>query len=165
MKGSMRTIKLLAVLGAMLLATSTVVHSQPDPAPPATAPAKENVNYVIRVQWKNGSHLQILTSDGNFSLDTILEKVKINDSDVPSTVSLKGTLRVVGPEKGQLNLFLGRTVPYVTSTSASGNTKMSSYQQMSVGFSSTVTVTFGKPILIQSDAKEEVTLLVKRADS
>jgi hypothetical protein len=132
--------------------------------------SRDAANYIIRVQWKDATgitnHLQLLTSEGNFSLDTILtDRVKINESEIPMTVAVKGSLRVLGPEKGQLNLFLGRTIPYVTSSYGSGKEKSSSYQQLQVGLSSTFTVTFGKPMVIQSDAKEDVTILVKRAEN
>jgi hypothetical protein len=109
--------------------------------------------------------LEVLTTEGNFDLDTFLGKVKIDEAEVPSTIHMKGTLTVLGPEKGKIQLFLGRTVPYVTSTySGGGAGKSSSYQQMQVGIGSTFMVTFGKPMVIKSDDNETVTLLVKRVD-
>ena len=136
--------------------------------PPPQPPAREVVNFVVRVEWKDvkgtTNFLQVLTAEGNFSLNTLLaDRVKINNSDIPITVTLKGDLRVLNPEKGQLNLFLGRTVPYVTSTYGSGKEASSSYQQLQVGLSSTFAVTFGRPLVIQSDQREEVSILVKRA--
>jgi hypothetical protein len=80
-------------------------------------------------------------------------------------VKVSGRLTELSPEKGQLQLFLGRTVPYVTSTySGSGGGSSSSYSQLSVGLNSNFAVTFGKPLVIQSDDNGEVILLVKRME-
>jgi hypothetical protein len=141
----------------------------PTPAAPQPAPAKDAMNYVVRVKWIDGkgttNQLQVLTTEGSFSLDSIQPGVKINNSEVPITLRFKGTLTALGPEKGQLQLFLGRTVPYVTSTFAgTGGATSSSYQQLQVGLSSTFVVTFGKPLVIQADGNEEITLLVKREE-
>ena len=69
------------------------------------------------------------------------------------------TLTPLTDVKARLQLFLGRTVPYVTGSSPGG---MSSYSQMSVGLQSTIVVTFGKPVVIQSDANGTITVLVTR---
>ena len=63
---------------------------------------------------------------------------------------------------GKLQLFLGRTVPYVTSTHGSGSNTSSSYSQLSVGLQSTFIVKFGKPAVIQTDETGEISVLVKR---
>lgn len=158
---------LLAVLcqGAPPAASATTVPTTAV-APPAAA--KDPANYVVRVQWKDArgitNHLQVLTTDGSFSLDTMQPGVKINDADVPATLRLKGTLSVLSPEKGRLELFLGRTVPYVTSTSTGPGGKNSTYQQLQVGLSSSFVVTFGRPLIIQADANEEVSILVRREE-
>ena len=161
-------------LGALWIASSVAVSTsafaQGRPAAEAPSPpaAKEISNYIVRVQWKGEKgvtgQLQVLTSEGSFNLSTLLpEPVKINGMDIPQTVSLKGDLHVLSPEKGKINLFLGRTVPYVTSTYGGGDKNTSSsYQQLQIGLNSTFTVTFGKPLVIQSDGREEVTILVKR---
>ena len=131
-------------------------------------PPKELVNYVVRVEWKDAKKgtnaLQIATTEGSFQLDTVSGAVKINNSDVPTTVKVSGSLVELSPEKGRLQLFLGRTVPYVTST-FSGAGGGSSYSQLSVGLNSNFMVTFGKPLVIQTDDNGEVTLLVKRVDN
>jgi hypothetical protein len=163
----------LTVVASSLLAASALAQPNPPeritPASPSPASSpttqKEVSNYIVRVQWKDGSHLQVLTSEGGFNLNTFFDKVKVGNSEVPTTVNFKGDLRVLSPEKAQLNLFLGRTVPYVTSTSGTGKTISSSYQQLQVGLNSTFVVTFGKPLVIQSDAKEEISILVKRAEN
>ena len=65
-----------------------------------------------------------------------------------------------------MKVFLGRTVPYVTSTYNSGpGQSSSSYQQMRVGFDSAFTVTFGKPLVIQADQNGEISVLVKREEN
>jgi hypothetical protein len=139
----------------------------PGTIPPAVAPAREPVNYLIRIEWKepqgNPRFLEVLTTDGSFSLDTIQKNpVKINSNDVPVTLRLSGSLSTISDNEGRLQLFLGRTVPYVTSTYGSGPSAGSSYQQMSVGLQSTFIVTFGKPAVIQNDENGQITALVKR---
>jgi hypothetical protein len=137
------------------------------PPPPATA--KNLVNYVIRIEWKepksDPKFLEVLTAEGQFNLNTIQKNsVKINNNDVPVTLKFSGTLTAINDEKGRLQLFLGRTVPYVTSTSGSGLSASSSYSQMSVGLESVFVVKFGKPIIIQTDENGEISVLVKRVE-
>ena len=140
-------------------------NGMPPPAMPQPLPDKDIVNYVIRVEWKDATRgtnaLQIVTTEGSFQLDTVSGAVKINNADVPTTVKLSGQLNELNPEKGRLQLFLGRTVPYVTST-FSGPGGGSSYSQLSVGLNSNFVVTFGQPLVIQADDNGEVTILVKR---
>ncbi len=141
----------------------------PPGAPPAVAPVKEPVNYLIRVEWKepkgDPKSLEVLTTEGQFELDTIQKNsVKINNNDVPVTLKFTGTLNALNDEKGRLQLFLGRTVPYVTGTIGSGPSASSSYSQMSVGLESTFVVKFGKPVVIQTDENGEISVLVKRME-
>jgi len=181
----MNPLRLLAV--AMLLAGTCLAQVPPNATPQAPLPrpggmppnafqppgmqqplpARPAVNYVIRVEWKDAKKgtnaLQIVTTEGSFQLDTVSGAVKINNADVPTTVKLSGSLQELNPEKGRLQLFLGRTVPYVTST-FSGPGSGSSYSQLQVGLNSNFVVTFGKPLLIQADDSGEVIILVKRAD-
>jgi hypothetical protein len=119
------------------------------------------------VKWtdaKAGTNsLQVLTAGGSFNLSTIQSSVRINDSDIPTTVNFNGSISALNPEKGRLQMFLGRTVPYVTGTYSGGLGKASSsYQQMSVGLNSTFTVTFGRQLVVQADQNGEVSILVKR---
>jgi hypothetical protein len=143
----------------------TIISKQD--APPTVA-AKEPVNYLIRVEWKepkgDPKFLEVLTTDGNFSLDTIQKtSVKINNSDIPVTLKFSGMLNTLNDEKGRLQLFLGRTVPYVTGSFNNGlGGASSSYQQLNVGLQSTFIVSFGKPLVIQNDENGEISVLVKR---
>lgn len=128
-----------------------------------------SVNYTIRVEWKDAKKpataLQIVTCEGRFSLDTVSGSVKINNSDVPTTVKLQGTLTEFSAQKGRLQLFLGRTIPYVTgSYTGPGGGSNASYSQLSVGLDSTFAVTFGKPLVIQVDDNGEVSILVSREE-
>jgi hypothetical protein len=166
-----------ALTGTLLLGLA-VGPSIAAPPPPAAqlpaaaappAPAKDAMNYVVHVKWVDGkgttNQLRVLTTEGSFSLESMQPGVKINNSEVPITLRFNGTLTALGPDKGRLQLFLGRTVPYVTSTvMGQGGATSSSYQQMQVGLSSTFVVTFGKPLVIQADGNEEITLLVKREE-
>ena len=141
----------------------------PGAPPPAAVPAKDPVNYLIRVEWKDPKadpkSLEVLTTEGNFDLNTIQKNsVKINNNDVPVTLKFNGTLRELSDEKGRLQLFLGRTVPYVTGTSGSGQNASSSYSQLSVGLQSTFIVKFNKPLVIQTDENGEISVLVKRVE-
>jgi len=141
---------------------------QPLPAPgtpPSAVPARQPVNYLIRVEWKEAKadpkFLEVLTSEGHVELNTIQKNsVKINNNDIPVTLRLNGTLAAINDEKGRLQLFLGRTVPYITGASGSGPNAASSYSQMSVGLDSTFIVTFGKPVVIQNDENGEISILV-----
>jgi hypothetical protein len=104
--------------------------------------------------------LEVLTTEGQMEFDGLQKNpVKINNNEVPATLKLTATLKALSEEKGRLQLFLGRTVPYVTGSSPGGS---SSYSQMSVGLESTFLVTFGKPVVIQSDANGTITVLVTR---
>ena len=103
----------------------------------------------------------MLTTEGQFDLDTIQKNsVKINNNEIPVTLKLQGNLRELSTEKGRLQLFLGRTVPYVTGSSGLGGNV--SYSQMSVGLNSVFVVEFGKTQVIQSDENGQISVLVKR---
>jgi len=135
-------------------------------APP---PFTNSSNYAIQVQWKSSkaetNTLTLLTTEGQFTLDAVqTNRVKINHNEIPVTLRFSGTLTVLSPEKGRLTLFLGRSVPYVTGVNVGGGATSSTYQQMQVGLSSTYIVTFGKPLVIQSDDSEQVTLVVTRLE-
>jgi hypothetical protein len=119
---------------------------------------------LLHIEWKEPKGetktLELLTAEGNFSLDGLQKNpVKINNNDVPVTLRCSGAIGALSEERGRLQLFLGRTVPYVTSTSSNGS---SSYSQMSVGLQSTFNVTFGKPVTIQNDENGQIVVLVKR---
>lgn len=141
------------------------------PGQPAPMPEKEPVNYIVMVKWADvragTNFLQVLTTPGSFTLDAIQSSVRIDKNDVPTTVSFRGTLNEINADKVSVQVFLGRTVPYVTSTYSSGGpgTTSSSYQQLRVGLDSHFVVTLGKPVIIQSDQNGEVTLSVKRQEN
>ena len=170
----MKIPRLFAV--AVLLAVGLIVSAQPSiqpvPGSPSPAVIKEAVNYVIKVEWKTAegtaSSLQVTTTEGSFELDTLQKStVKINNSEIPTTLKLSGTLTAINAQKGRLKLFLGRTVPYVTSTINNGSAMgmASTYSQMSVGLNSTFVVTFGEPLVIQVDDSGKVSILVARAEN
>ena len=139
------------------------------PAPPAAA-ERDTANYLIRVEWKapnaESKFLEVLTAEGQFNLNTIEKNpVKINGNDVPTTLKFSGSINPIGSDKARVKLFLGRTVPYVTSTVNNGLPgSMSSYQQMSVGLDSMFVVKFGKSVVIQNDENGQISVLVKRQD-
>ena len=154
---------------ALFVALGVATFAQAQPAPPAppapNAVARETVNYLIHVEWKDATgssnSLEVLTTDGTVEFDGLQKNsVKINNNLIPVTLKLTATLNPVSEAKGRLQIFLGRTVPYVTSSMPGGG---SSYSQMSVGLQSTFLVTFGKPVVIQSDENGTITVLVTRA--
>jgi len=159
-------------LFAFTLFLAVVSHAQPmSPSRVPVTDAAKNpvnpVNYVIRVEWKepkgDPKFLEVMTTEGGFQLDTIQKNsVKINNNDVPVTLKLTGTLTALDREKGKLQLYLGRTVPYVTGTFGNGINTSSSYSQLSVGLQSTFIVKFGKPLTVQNDENGDISILVKR---
>lgn len=172
---------LLSVLTALCTLTLTA-HAQvpgqlppvrrlpgsPPPGPPLDA---ESVNYQIRIQWKQaggGSNaLQITTAEGNFTVSSALPSpVKINNADIPVTLNFRGDLELLSAEKVRLKIFLGRTMPYVTGNMSGGpgGANYQQTQQIQLGLDSTIVATLGKPLLIQADEREEITLTVKRLD-
>jgi hypothetical protein len=164
---SIRIFAFVLLLAVTCQAGSPIAASS-EASPPIRV--KEPVNYTIHVEWKDAkkgaSSIQVVTGEGNFALDTISGSVKVNDSDVPTTVKLTGTLAELNSEKARLQIFLGRTVPYVTGTlTGPAGGRSSSYSQLSVGLQSTFIVTFGKPLIIQTDDNGTVSILVKRDEN
>jgi len=183
------------LLALVLLATiPTFAQPQPAPAPaplpqlppllpipprpirgvgeaaPAPAPEKDFSNYLVTVNWSDAkagtNFLQVLTAQGSFTLDAVQTSVRIGNNDVPTTVSFNGSLTEINDRKVKVTLFLGRTIPYVTSAyGGPAGQNQTSYQQLRVGFNSTLSVTLGKPVVIQSDQSGEVTLSVKRQEN
>ncbi len=87
----------------------------------AAEPAAPPVNYLVRVEWKSkdggGSAIQVLTTAGTFKVNTSPPNaVKVGDSELPISVNLDGQLKVLTPHQAELQLFLGRSVPYVIRT-------------------------------------------------
>jgi len=170
---------------ALVMLSSTPTFAQPQPAAlppqppralravgeaaPAPAPEKDFSNYLVTVNWSDAkagtNFLQVLTAQGSFTLDAIQTSVRIGNNDVPTTVSFNGSLTEINERKVKVTLFLGRTIPYVTSTYGGPAGQNQSYQQLRVGFNSTLSVTLGKPVIVQSDQSGEVTLSVKRQEN
>src|SRR5690242_14669580 len=97
---------------AALLFTSVLGSALAQPASRSEAADKSRdaANYSVRVEWKDakgpGHHLQVVTAEGPFELSTFLpEKARINDSDIPITVTFQGTLTLIDAEHGRLKLF------------------------------------------------------------
>ena len=158
-------------LGLTLVGHGQVIYPPPpSPSKPMAAVASEdNFNYAIDIQWKTSksetNFLRLVTTDGAFTLDTVqTNRVKVNNNDVPVSLHCSGMLRVTSYEKARLNLALNRNVPYVTGVNIGGGVTGSTYQQLQAGLNSTYVVTFGKPLVIQSDGNEEITLLVTRLE-
>lgn len=166
---------------AFVMLWAFTCQADPPVMPPAPIPATssqpavakaENVNYIIRVEWKDAKGsancLKVVTAEGKFKMDTFqLNPVKINNADIPVILTFDGHLAVINAEKGRLNFTLGKKTPVVTSASGAKGTNapLQSYQYITVGLESNVVVTFGKPLVIQADENGEVSLLVKREEN
>ncbi len=142
------------LMGAL---ASEAADAEPSDKPP--------VNYVVRVDWssqKNGTNfLELMTTEGTFKLDgTHASTVKLGDSEVPITGRIDGTLKPLNATQGHLQLFLGRTVPFVTHVG--GKSGGQSIQQMQEGLSSTFIITFGKRVVVQREENSEISVLVER---
>jgi len=141
----------------------------PGSAPPANV-ERDSVNYLVRVEWKapktESKSLEVLTTEGQFNLSTIEKNpVKINGNDVPTTLKFTGSISPIGTDKARVRFFLGRTVPYITSTFNNGSVgSSSSYQQMSVGLDSTFIVKLGKSVVVQNDENGQISVLVTREE-
>lgn len=139
-------------------------------AAPSANIERDTVNYLIRVEWKapktDSKSLEVLTTEGQFNLSTIEKNpVKINGNDVPTTLKFTGSISPLGGDKARVKFFLGRTVPYVTSTASNGgSSSMSSYQQMSVGLDSSFIIKFGKSIVVQNDENGQISVLVTKQE-
>jgi hypothetical protein len=155
----------------LFIALFATLACQAQSSSSATLSSAGAANYTIHVQWLDNqgqsNSLEVLTTEGEFNLSTIQKNsVKINNTEIPITLSFKGELKAIDPEKGRLKLFLGRTVPYVTGTFANGiGAQSSSYSQLSVGLDSTFIVTFGKEVVIQSDENGQISILVNKSDN
>ncbi len=155
-----------AALMLSCLASSGAEAPRPSRTAPLPVSAAENpVNYILRADWKsnNGATntIQLLTTEGTFKVNTSQPSaVKVGDSELSISVSLDGTLKAVSSQQGQLQLFLGRSVPYVTH--GGGPPGSSSIQQRQEGLTLTFLVTFGQPVLVQKDGNGEVSILVER---
>jgi hypothetical protein len=152
-------------IASLCIVLACHAQSAPPSNPPGTT-AKNPANYLIRVEWtepKNDPRfLEVLTTEGQFDLNTIQKNsIKINNQDIPITLKFSGTLTAFNDDEGKLQLFLGRTVPYITGTVSYGPTPTSSYSQMNVGLQSAFIVHFGKPETIQTDENGKISVLVK----
>ena len=159
-----------AKIHLLLIALFAAVVCQAQPSSTTTPSPPDTANYDIHVAWLDdqgqSNSLDVLTAEGQFSLDTVQKnRVKIDDYEVPQTTKFTGDLKVFNPEKGRMKIFLGRTIPYVTGKSHMGNQASSSYSQLSVGLDSAFNVTFGKPLVIQTDADGPITVLVTRVEN
>jgi len=137
-------------------------------ADPADAPPKPKVNYRIHLEIKEGKEspmeISVVASEGKVRSQMINPKrVVIDDREIPSTLEFTATLSPLEADRCQLNLFLGRSLPYVTgkSTGPGGQTS-SQYQQMHLGLDTTVILQVGKPLVIQSDSTQQVKVTLER---
>ncbi len=121
-------------------------------------------NYLVRVEWRDTSSptgaVEVLTGEGQFQVSSSLPgSAASGEPGLLIPITLNGTLKVLNPEQGRFELFIGRSVPY--SVSSPGQ-KMSSIQQRQEGMTVTFYVTFGKPVIARRDATGEVSVLVKK---
>ncbi len=157
----------LAAAALMLSSLASLGAETPRPSQttrPVSA-GEDPVNYILRVDWKSNNGgtnaIQLLTTEGTFKVNTSQPSVvKVGDSELPISVSVDGTFKALSSQQGQVELFLGRTVPYVTHGGGAPGT--STIQQRQEGLTLTFLVTFGQPVLVQKDGNGEVSVLVER---
>lgn len=157
-----RIIPLLVGLSSFIFAAAPA-HA--NPAPTESHAATNAADYIVRIAWtrdKNTAQfLQVMTTEGSFQLSTEVPTPATEQSgqtQVPNTsINFHGTLKLVNLDHARLNVFLGFSVPVVEKHNGT-----STYQVHQEGLSSTVMVTFGKPMVIQKDASGEVSISVRR---
>ncbi len=175
-------IVLLAVTSIALAQQNPVpgrMPMNPPPARPGLAPpalrnqepdavVRSKTNYRIRLEIKEGKEapieISVVTADGRVKTQMMNPKrIVIDDREIPSTLGFTGILTVLGSNKCQFNLFLGRTIPYVTGTHKGPDGKTTSqYQQMQVGLETTVILEVGKPLVVQSDPSQQVKVTLEK---
>lgn len=123
--------------------------------------SSNTVNYLLALeldpvkgeprQWK------YVTTEGDLAISSLSkEGVRMDDHEIPVSVSFDATIQALTEEKCRVKLFLGRSVPYVTGRST--------VQQVQVGFSGTVVLESGKPLVVQDDDSQRVTVTLTRLD-
>jgi hypothetical protein len=158
----------LAVPLALMLFTAASIPSHAAP-PQAQSALTNELNYVVRIEWKDNKapprFLQLTTAEGHFQLNTSQPgTVKLGDNELSISITVNGDLKVLDSKQGRLQLFLGRTVPYLTSNSGPGGNSSSTVQQRQEGLTAALIVNFDKPLVIQKDANGEVSVLIKRQE-
>ncbi len=158
-------------VAALMLVCLTSLSAERAPRPSSQTPAgplsasETPVNFILRVSWKSNNGgtnaIQLLTTEGTFKVNTSQPSaVKVGDSELPISVNVDGTLKALGPQHGELQLFLGRAVPYLTH--GGGTPGTSAIQQRQEGLTLNFLVTFGQPVVVQKDGNGEVSVLVER---
>lgn len=164
---------MLSLLPTLLTLCLTCLGAEyaPVPAFPGSGtssvatPVNHPVNYVLHVDWKPNkgatNSVQLLTTEGTFRLDTSQPSaVNVGDSELPITVNVSGDLKALNAQQGRVQLFLGRSVPFLAR--GGGPPGAPSVQQRQEGLTLAFIVSFGKPVLIQKDANGEISVLVER---
>lgn len=127
------------------------------------------VNYRITLEIKEpGLEARVwkyVATDGDLEINSLMrETVKIDADQLPRVVTLNATLRTVSEDTCRVKLLVGRTVPFVTGVSGSAGaaTTRSQIQQVQVGFSGTVLLDMGKPLVVQDDDSQRMTVTLER---
>jgi hypothetical protein len=138
---------------------------------PGEALVEGTVNYRITLEIKEpGSEPRVwkyVATDGDLEINSLMrETVKIDNYELPRTVTFSATLRTVSEDTCRVKLLIGRTVPFVSgsSGSAGGATTRTQIQQFQVGFSGTVLLEVGKPLMVQDDDSQRMTVRLDRVD-
>ena len=132
------------------------------------APPRPEVNYRLRLEIKEGKEalieISVVSSQGKIRAQMMNPKrTLIDDREVPSTMDFTASLSPLEGDRCQVTLFLGRSIPYVTSRSTGPEGKgVSQYQQMQVGLDTTVILKVGKPLVIESDPTQQVQLTLEK---
>ncbi len=173
----------LLTAGSVALAQQSPVANPAGMAPPQARPSlatpqrhhqepgavvRPKANFRIRLEIQEGKEapmeISVVTADGRVKTQMVSpKKTVIDDREVPSTLDFTGTLTALDSDQCQFNLFLGRTIPYVTgSHKGPDGRSVSQYQQMQVGLETTVILQVGKALVVQSDPLQQVKVTLER---
>ena len=162
------------IAAAVVQAPSVV---RPPASPDLRAESAEGTtNYLVTLELKpatgDSRQWKYVTTEGTLDISTVSEEgVAIDQHAVPVSMSFTATIRAITENKCHVKLFLGRSVPYVTGFTNSGSpagggprVTRSQIQQIQVGLSTAVVLESGKPLVVQDDDGQRVTVTLTRLD-
>lgn len=147
--------------------TLTALPAHADSTASQQSPSTNAADYTVVVTWKTkdgdtDQFLQVMTTEGGFQVNTVLPHLAmVAGAHTPeSEVSFHGELKAVASNRAKLSADLSRSVPAVEAYA--GSSRVAGYQMHQESLSSTLIVTFGKPVVIQRDGNGEISVLVTR---
>jgi len=132
-------------------------------APPKTF----DTNYRIKVNCFTGgklSSISLVTADQKFSYQGLGKGAVIDGNALPTTITFEGELSKETDDSIFLEYFLGRTMPYPTTShhGSSTGTSFSTIQQLQVGIKNGATFQFGKPLKVVKSSGEKISITISK---